>query len=188
MMEQCNAGGFNAPVLAASTADNTTIASAAIATQSSWASPDGNWDSFARDWIAGQMGHDPYGAALANNPDTNGDGAIEADEAFNYAVSIQNPSDSPVLNSSAAGASITLAQHYTLIWLWCWIIHPIMVRYIEKFPPPPPDPESIYERIQEMTPELQKLVIPALDRTTAELRKELGPKVEGLVKAAFEMR
>src|SRR5262249_20999222 len=58
MMEQCNAGGFNAPVIAASTAQNTSIASAAIATQSSWASPDGNWDSFARDWIAAQIGHD----------------------------------------------------------------------------------------------------------------------------------
>ena len=43
MMEQCNSGGFNLPVLAASTATSTSIASAAIATQSSWASPDGNW-------------------------------------------------------------------------------------------------------------------------------------------------
>ena len=43
MMEQCNSGGFNAPVLAASTAHSTSIGSAAIATQSSYASPDGNW-------------------------------------------------------------------------------------------------------------------------------------------------
>src|SRR4029077_1105484 len=71
MMEQCNSGGFNAPVIAASTAAATSIASAASASQSSWASPDGNWDSFARDWIAAQIGHDPNGAALAHNPDTN---------------------------------------------------------------------------------------------------------------------
>jgi hypothetical protein len=117
MMEQCNSGGFNAPVLAASTAVDTSVASAAIATQSSYASPDLNWDSFARDWIAAQIGHDPYGAALASNPDTDGDGVIEAEEAFNYALSIQNPSDSPNFDeSSEAGGDITLGQRYILWW------------------------------------------------------------------------
>src|SRR5262249_11464843 len=156
-------------------------------TQSSWGSDDGNWDSFARDWIAAQIGHDPYGAALAHNADQNSNGVIEAEEAFNYALSVQNPLDSPVFDeSSEAGGDITLGQHYAVWWLWCWIILPILNKYVEKFPPPPPDPERIYELIQEITPELQKFLVPALDRTAADLRKKVGPKAEKIVRAAFE--
>jgi hypothetical protein len=184
MMEQCNSGGFNAPVLAASTASDTSIASAAIATQSSWASPDGNWDSFARDWIAAQIGHDPYGAALASNPDTDSDGAIEAEEAFGYALSIQNPSDSPNYDeSSEAGGDITLGQRYILWWWWCWIILPILEKYYYK--PQPPDPE-FYAKVQQVLPELQKLVTPTFDKTAADVRRELTPKIEAVVASAFE--
>lgn len=183
MMEQCNAGGFNAPVLAASTADNTSIASAAIATQSSWASPDGHWDSFARDWIAAEIGHDPYGAPLAHNPDTDSDGVIEAEEAFNYALSVQNPSDSPNFSeSSEAGGDITLGQRYVVWWWWCWIILPILEKY---YKPGPPDPE-FYEKVQQITPELQKLIVPMLDRNIVAVRKELGPKIEEAIRGVFE--
>ncbi|HVM48815.1 MAG TPA: C13 family peptidase [Candidatus Acidoferrum sp.] len=183
MMEQCNAGGFNAPVVAASTAQDTSIASAAIATQSSWASPDGHWDSFARDWIAAQIGHDPYGAALAHNPDTDGDGVIEAEEAFNYALSVQNPSDSPNFSeSSEAGGDITLGQRYVIWWWWCWIILPILEKY---YKPVPPDPE-FYAKVQQVLPELQKLIVPVLDRNIAGVRKELAPRIEAAIRAAFE--
>lgn len=185
MMEQCNAGGFNTPVLAASTAKDTSIASAAIATQSSWASPDGNWDSFARDWIAAEAGHDPYGAALAFNPDTDGDGVIEAEEAFNYALAVKNPSDSPNFDeSSEAGGDITLGQKYLIWWWWCWLIRPILERYY-PVPPSPPDPE-FYAKLQHITPELQKLVTPRLDGVAADIRKELGPKIEAALAEAFK--
>jgi hypothetical protein len=184
MMEQCNSGGFNSPVLAASTAAATSIASAAISTQSSWASPDGNWDSFARDWIAAEIGHDPYGAGLASNPDTNGNGVIEAEEAYNYALSVQNPSDSPNYDeSSEAGGDITLGQHYTLWWWWCWIILPILEKYY--YLPQPPDPE-FYATIQQLLPELQKLVVPTFDRAAADMRREVAPKVEAIVTKAFQ--
>jgi hypothetical protein len=182
MMEQCNSGGFNAPVIANSTATNTSIASAAIATQSSWASPDLNWDSFARDWIAAQMGNDPYGAALASNPDTDGDGVIEAEEAFAYGLAVQNPSDSPNYDeSSEAGGDITLGQHYRFWWWWCWIVLPILEKH---YRPGPPDPE-FYEKLHEVTPELQKLLVPVLDRAAADVRKEMTPKVEAAIAAAF---
>ena len=49
----------------------------------------------ARDWIAAEIGHDPYGAALAFNADTNNNGVIEANEAFNYALAVQNLLNSP---------------------------------------------------------------------------------------------
>ena len=183
MMEQCNSGGFNSTVLAKSTAQATSIASAAIATQSSWASPDGNWDSFARDWIAAQIGHDPYGAALAFNPDTDSDGVIEAEEAYGYALAVQNPSDSPNYDeSSEAGGDITLGQRYVWWWWWCWIILPILEKY---YLPIPPDPE-FFEKLQRITPELQKLVVPTFDRAAADVRKEVAPKIEAAIKAAFE--
>jgi hypothetical protein len=190
MMEQCNAGGFNSTVLAKSTAQATSIASAATATQSSWASPDLNWDSFARDWIAAEMGHDPYGSALASNADTDSDGVIEAEEAFNYALAVQNPSDSPNYGeSSEAGGDITLGQHYRLWWWWCWIILPILEKYYWPLPPGPvpPGPE-FYARVNSVTPELQKLLIPTFDRAAAEVRREVTPKIEATIKAAFESR
>jgi Peptidase C13 family len=182
MMEQCNSGGFNAPVLAASTAADTSIASAAIASQSSWASPDGNWDSFARDWIAAEIGHNPNGSGLAHNADSDGDGAIEAEEAFNYALSVQNPSDTPnYAESSETGGDITLSQKYRFARWWCSFILPVLVKYY----PPVPDPE-FYAKINTITPELQKLVATRLDGAAAELQKELGPKIEALVAGAFE--
>lgn len=181
MMEQCNSGGFNAPVLAASPATDTSIASAAIASQSSYASPDLNWDSFARDWIAAEIGHNPNGSALAHNADTDFDGAIEAEEAFNYALSVQNPYDSPNYNeSSEAGGDITLAQKYRLAWLWCRLILPPLAKYY----PPIPDPE-FFQKVQELTPALQQLVVARLDSAVADLEKELGPKIDSIVGGGF---
>lgn len=187
MMEQCNSGGFNAPVVAASTAADTSIASAAIATQSSFASPDLNWDSFARDWIAAQIGHDPYGAALAFNPDTDGDGVIEAEEAFNYALAVQNPSDTPNFDeSSEAGGDITLGQKYLIWWWWCWLITPILQKYYPVFPAPP-DPE-FWAKVQRITPDLQKLVTARLDAVSADVNRELTPKIEAVVAGVFKGR
>jgi len=169
MMEQCNSGGFNLPVLAASTAASTSVASAAIATQSSWASPDGNWDSFARDWIAAMAGHNPNGGALAHNPDTNGDGVVDAKEAFNYALSVKNPSDTPNYSSSSAAADATsLAQQYVFWWWWCFIILPIL----QKYPVGDLGPVRL---------ELQKLVTPAIDSAAIELRRTLTEKVDALL-------
>ena len=57
MMEQCNAGGFNAPVLAASTASVTSIASAATRRRVLDASPDGQLGFVrARRAIAAKLG------------------------------------------------------------------------------------------------------------------------------------
>jgi Peptidase C13 family len=182
MMEQCNAGGFNAPVLASSTAANTSIASAAIASQSSWASPDGNWDSFARDWIAAQIGHDPYGGALTFNPDTDLDGVVEAEEAFNYALAVKNPSDSPNFDeSSEIGGDIALAQRYTWWWWWCILILPVLEKY---YLGPHPDPE-FYAKVQSITPDLEKLLRPALDAAGSQVLKKLTPEIQSVVEKVF---
>jgi hypothetical protein len=171
MMEQCNSGGFNQPVLAASTAASTSIASAAIATQSSYASPDGNWDSFARDWIAAEIGHEPNSAALPHNPDTNGDGIVSAKEAFNFALSVQNPSDTPNYSSTSTTADNTgLGQAYILWWWWCYILWPL-VR----------DAKLDAVSVQPMLEELQKLMLPAIDEAAADLRTRLTPQIQAML-------
>lgn len=181
MLEQCNAGGFNAPILASSTAASTSVSSAAIATQSSYSSPDGHWDSFARDWVAAQMGHDPYGAALSFNPDTNSDGVVEATEAFNYAVAVKNPSDTPNFSeSSAVGGNLALSQQYVWWWWWCIWWHRIIEPLLAKYPPAPPDPEY-YQAIHRLAPELQDLLVSSVETMDRKLQTRLAKKVKTLI-------
>src|SRR5437016_4019426 len=127
MMEQCHAGGFNTPVINKSPATATSVASAATEPNNSYVSADGNWDPFARDWIAAQAGHDAFGGALAHNADTSGNGRIEAEEAYDYANSIKLAADTPNFSeSSEAGGDIALGQQYKVWWWWCIIIHEIL--------------------------------------------------------------
>ena len=180
MMEQCNAGGFNQPVIKHSTAWRTSVASAAIATQSSYASPDGHWDSFARDWFAAQAGHDPYGAALAFNPDTDGDGRVEATEAFGYANAIRNPSDSPQFDeSSPAGGRIWLGRQYVVWWWWCQILREVLSGPYRALPE-----AEYYARLRALAPELSRLAA-TLDDQSAALRTEMTATLSELADRAF---
>jgi hypothetical protein len=185
MMSQCHSGGFSKPIITHSKAVATSVACAATEPNAAFLSADGNWDSFARDWIAAQAGHDPFGATLAFNPDADGDGAIEAEEAFDYALSVRNPWDSPNFSeSSEAGGDIVLGKKYMWWRCWCWIIFPILEKYLK---PMPTDPE-FYAKIDEVIPELYKLIAPVLDQTGVRMRKELTPKVEAAVRAALKAR
>jgi hypothetical protein len=181
MLEQCHAGGFNAPILAKSTASATSVASAATEFQNSYVTADGNWDPFARDWISAQSGHDPFGGALAYNPDGDGDGKIQAEEAFNYANAVKDPRDSPNFSeSSEAGGDIVLGQEYRIWWWWCYILYYALEKYRIKLPPP-----EYYQGLAKIQPELAKLTA-AIDKTSEGLRKETQAKVEALVKQVFK--
>jgi hypothetical protein len=156
------------------------VASAAVATQSSYASPDLHWDSFARDWFAAQAGHDPYGAALAFNPDANGDGKIASAEAFGYASTVRNPSDSPQFDeSSPAGGQVWLGRTYIVWWWWCWILREVLARPYRELPE-----AEYYARLHQIQPELSKLAT-ALDDQSAVLRQETATLVGELVAGAF---
>jgi hypothetical protein len=181
MMEQCHAGGFNAPIIAHSPATDTSVASAAIESLSSWVSPDGNWDPCARDWIAAQAGHDPFGGALAFNPDGDGDGIIQAEEAFNYANLVKDPRDTPNFSeNSEAGGDIALGQDYTIYWgWWCRILFEVLERHYIKLPP-----EEYYDRLHKVLPELTKLAL-ALDETTRGLNKEYQDKIQAIITPVF---
>jgi hypothetical protein len=180
MLEQCNSGGFNNSIIAKSTADATSVASAAIESQSSYVTADGNWDPFARDWIAAQAGHNALGAALAFNPDSNSDGRIEATEAFNYANVVKDPRDSPNFSqSSAAGGAICLGQDYHIWWWWCIILREILEEWRFRIPP-----EEYGERLKRLTPELQKLTA-RIDKQSDSLRTETAEQVRALVAEHF---
>jgi Peptidase C13 family len=182
MMEQCNSGGFNSYVISKSTAAATSIASAAIETQSSYVTADGNWDPFARDWIAAQAGHLPNGGVLASNPDTNSDGRIQAKEAYNYALAVQDPRDSPNYNeSSTAGGDIVLGQLYLIWWIWCPFLIKLLEPHYLRLPP-----EEFYAILNDrFSTQFRELVATAAresDVTTKNVEAKLKPLVESFFK------
>lgn len=180
MLEQCNSGGFNASIIANSPADATSVASAATESQSSYVTADGNWDPFARDWIAAQAGSDPFGAALAFNPDSNGNGEVEASEAFDYADAVKDPRDSPNFSqSSAAGGAIGLGQDYHIWWWWCIILREILEERRFRIPP-----EEYGDRLKRLIPELEKLT-EHIDKQSDALRTETAERLRALVDDHF---
>ena len=183
MFEPCNCGGFNAPVLAASPAAATSIASAVNQYTESIGSSDGNWDCFARDWISAQAGHDPYGASLAFNPDANHDGMVEAQEAFAYANAIHNAEDDPVFTeSSAAGGAIALGRQFVDWYWWCLILVRELWPYYSELPLP-----HYYEALRSAQPELARLAGGLREREAA-LRGEYEPRLAEAIAEAFRGR
>jgi hypothetical protein len=187
MMEQCNSGGFNTPLINSSTASSTSVSSAATAAVSSYASNDGNWDIFAYEWIAAMNGAYPDGSALASNPDTNHDGVVDTQEAYNYAVANDSP-DVPQFN----GATLNLDQQYRFSWAWCWILWPILYPIYRQllpeptFPPQPnpPDPAPYYALLNRVLPEIQPLLVETIDIELNNLRERLGKVIAPVLERA----
>jgi hypothetical protein len=183
MMEQCHAGGFNTPIINKSTADATSVASAATEPKNSYVTADGNWDPFARDWIAAQAGNDPFGAGLSFDPDADHDGAIAASEAYHYADVVQDPRDTPNFSqSSSAGADIALGQEYSTIPWWCRAVAVELRPWFLRIPP-----EEFYARLRRVESELTD-VAEAVNARTEALEKEFGPAVTAVLQKAFAKR
>jgi hypothetical protein len=181
MMGQCSSGGFTAPIIAHSAADATSVACAAAEQKSAFPSLDGNWGKFARDWIAAQAGHTPFGTALAFSADSDGDGKIEAEEAFGYANALRDPGDSPNFSeSSEIGGDIALGQEYVVWWWWCSILKEALEQYRVKLPP-----HEYYARLHRIQPALAELT-GGLDKRSDELRREMTAKVGELVASGFK--
>ncbi len=122
----------------------------------------------------------PLRAALAFNPDTNGDGKIEATEAFGYANTVRNPLDLPNFDeSSPAGGQIRLGRTYIVWWWWCWILREVLSRPYRELPQ-----AEYYARLHNIRPELSKLAA-SLDDQSAVLREEMTATVSDLVARAF---
>lgn len=184
MMEQCASGGFNAPIIASSPADRTSVASACGPFVSSWGCASGEFDCFALDWIAAVNGADPYGGALAFNPDTDGSGRVSAKEAYDYADAVKYAGDSPVYSESPTTAG---SCHLGQLWAWCWwpwyrkIILERLQPYYEVVPGP-----VFYKRLyKELLPRVHE-IDKELDQRSKELREEVQPRLEKLIKEAME--
>lgn len=173
MMSQCHSGGFNTPIVNASPATSTSVAASVIEAESSSVTYDFN--IFAREWTSAQSGHDPYNHGLPANPDSNGNGAIEAQEAFDYAYARRPAGNDPLFTKNATGGAIALGQAYTRVSWWC----PIIFRAVEKHFPPIP-PEEYYARIQAAQPELTRIAN-ELEVQTNKLEHEYAAKVDKAV-------
>jgi hypothetical protein len=170
MMEQCHSGGFNHAVVTKSTADNTSIASACTEFNNSIGGAD--FDPFARDWIAAMMGNDPYGNALAFNPDTSGNGRVTAKEAFDYANAIHHSYDTPVFSYAHGGRTCWLGRD---IFRFPYLQFDSIETLIKKRWPDP-DPEElvkIFERIDKNYLALEEKTQLAVNTMTKEYEKQL---------------
>jgi hypothetical protein len=171
LMEQCHAGGFNAPILAKSKASATSVASACREDRSSIGGAE--FDPFARDWISAMMGHTPYSGPLAYNPDT-GSGRVEADEAFRYANTVKDPYDTPVFSQKNLGGKAYLGE-------W-WILLPFAVQAIEKYGSLGADPETVSKMRNELPARLAETGFDKeLDKRLEQLQKELAPHLQAMV-------
>jgi hypothetical protein len=103
LMSQCYAGGFRQPIVAASPAKMTFIASASHELGFSHAmSDDGNWDSFQRNWLAGVSGRDVDGSRLAHHPPGDRNVRVSVRDAFDYANDprVRHADDTPEFAAS----------------------------------------------------------------------------------------
>jgi hypothetical protein len=123
MMEQCHSGGFNDVVIESSTAERTTFSAACTEGKNSIGGAD--FDPFARDWIAALAGADPYGAALASDPDYDSSGRISAREAFAYSDDVHHSYDSPVYSAYGTDAG---DQHLHQKWRYIYIYQEFVVK------------------------------------------------------------
>ncbi len=178
IMGQCHSGGFNSSVIAASPAKATSIA--ASVSEPNVAHVNYDWNYFARDWASAQVGHDPYNNPLAFNPDSDGNGTIEAEEAFQYANAIKYPIDDPVFSeSSEAGGDLSLGQLYVKVYWWCPILYEVLGTHYLHLPP-----EEYYAKLHAIQPSLTKLSA-TLDEASTALRMEYKGKVERIVAEHF---
>lgn len=99
VMEQCASGSFATPILNNSPATNTVFQSAVPGDESSW----GGWpfDPWAELWISAMAGVRGDGSPLVVSPDDNLDTKISSWEAYDYALS----EDNPVIEESSSSIS-----------------------------------------------------------------------------------
>lgn len=101
-MNQCFSGGFSNSMVAVGTAkaQRTFFAAACAADDWAHATDDENWSAFALNWYEAEMQHHIDPAPYMPGTDDDGDGKVEASEAFDYCVFVNTVSkgfDSPVL-------------------------------------------------------------------------------------------
>jgi len=175
-MEQCYSGAFSQPTIDNSRASRTSFASAVPATKVSAGA--GHFDPWAQVWFEAVNGATAYGASLAHDPDTSGNGLVSVREAFTYSdtydpAGIDDPqyADSP----AGCGSSIYLTKAPSL-----WEIVAELLKHLKLIEkkikkPPLPDPapdwgsellgslallESLSQRLDIQLPERREIRLP----------------------------
>jgi hypothetical protein len=143
---------------------------------------DNNWAPVARGGGAAPARHDADGTSLWPSPDTDGDGKIEASEAFDFADGAADSRDTPNFSPKPpdTGGSAVLGREYLGTVWWNSTLRECLLPYFQKLP------DDAYARLLNgLLPELEKLTT-ALDESLEALRGEYAPKIQALVKGAFE--
>jgi hypothetical protein len=185
MFEQCHSGGFNPPVISASPAMRTSVASACDAYSSSFGGS--HFDYFACSWISAMNNADPYGGLLASNPDSNSDGCIAAKEAYDFANTHKFFLDTPVYSETPVGGG---GCHMGQLWQRWWPVWYRELLYEKPLldRPPLPDP-VLYEQIHhKLLPELAEIDSYMAERYMElgqELQQEVGPRIAELMEATL---
>jgi hypothetical protein len=170
MMEQCYSGGFIHPVIDASPAKCTSVATAVDANSESAGGPD--FDPFALDWIEAMASTTPDGTALsppaASGPPT-------AQQAFDYAQATDvGNGDDPQFQTSGGGESCTLAPYIEVVplpWRWRYLLPWQII----------PDPSP--EQISELASEVRALVASGeLSRPLSEIFDSAAAEVTAIVR------
>jgi hypothetical protein len=178
LMASCYSTGFQAGLLASSTAARTSV-SCASSGSTAYSPPGWQFMKFASDWLTAQAGHDPFGAPPAFNPDLDGNGEIAAEEAYAYAYARRAQPDTPSFGeTSEAGGDISLGQRYE--WWWCRLVLPVLEPYYWRLPE-----ADFYSTLNSVLPEVQK-ILQSVDGEGEVLRKELQPEVRSILASAFE--
>ena len=136
MMEQCFSGGFIQPIINASPASCTSVATAVDANTSSDGGP--QYDPFALAWITAMAWANPDGSSISPNADTNVDDRVSAAEAFVYAMANDTgPDDNPQYAENApCGGAANFGGLRRPIFI------PPLYRYLfpwQILPDPPPE-------------------------------------------------
>ncbi|MFC1886024.1 hypothetical protein ACFLZM_03090 [Thermodesulfobacteriota bacterium] len=93
MMQQCNGGGFEGPILGNSPAQLTSFTSASSYNETSGSGI--RFHPFSLDYISALNGRDPYGHDIITTPDIYSNNEVSAKEAFNYAFAEDLTSATP---------------------------------------------------------------------------------------------
>ena len=147
MMEQCFSGGFIQPIINASPASCTSVATAVDANTSSNGGP--QYDPFALAWITAMAWANPDGSSISPTADTNVDDRVSASEAFVYAkANDTGPDDNPQYAENApCGGAANFGGIRRPIFI------PPLYRYLfpwQILPDPPP------EQVEKLAIELRK--------------------------------